>query len=128
MTKVYVVSIYGDHLTGDGKFRDIWGVYSNQLAAEETAHGYNKRADKIKARLTSTDAIEAAAVHAEVTTYQLYDTSEYKEGEGKQNDNQSNNDQTQTGEAGTASTHDAEGAFQALRRQTKNRPRLRAGS
>lgn len=79
MTNVYVVSIYGDHRTGDGQFRYIWGIYSNQLAAEETAEGYNKRARETKARLTSPEAKEAAAVHAEISVHQLYDTSEYKE-------------------------------------------------
>lgn len=51
-----------------------------------------------------------------------------QEGEEKQNDNQSNNDKIKTGEAGPAFLHDAEGAFHPLRRQTKNHPRLRAGS
>lgn len=51
-----------------------------------------------------------------------------QEGEEKQNDNQSNNDKIETGEAGTAFPHDAEGAFHPLRRKAKNRARLRAGS
>ena len=51
-----------------------------------------------------------------------------QEGEEKQNDNQSNNDQAKTGEASTASTYDPKGTCKALRRQTKDRPRLRAGS